>query len=640
MRRTIWLCGAIAGLLSQVVALETVTPPEMEAPIRRAVVFKNGLAFTFREATFTAKGDRVVLKNAPNAILGAIWGYTTDPKVRIVSMNALERKETHTVQNLAELLMLNEGAEVEVTLNALYDKSPPGSYSSWNTPRVIPTEERTYRGKLVVMKPVLNPNTVQRNPYRPRRYSSWYESYPDTLRDETSQLAQLASFAVESDDGTIAVFHPEEVAHVRFLEKQYKREREITIPQNDLELVLSGVRQGQKVTIGIVSIERGLTWIPTYELLLDTPREGKATLNLRGTLVNALDTLTDAEVFLAVGTPHFLFRGVGDPLTLNETYWQLLTMFERDARHYTPDYFYYGRFGGFGGFGGSGAAPSAPAPSPVPSGMGFATIQQSDTLYDWFNIFSPEEGMGVLHLFRLPKITLEERKVASFSLETFTVSYETVYLYTKAAEIPESWRWRYSRSRELETINQLNQQYTIPMLVNRIWKAARLTNRTPIPLPSGTVLIRSGSDVVGQDTLAFTPPGESTEIRLQPTESIHSFEWSVLVDVNEGELAKQFHLVEDSSEAGKGQRGFGYSGYRTVRADAVRILFTNALETPVKLIVRLEVHGKLIRKPEGAIVRTVQSGITRNPLSFVSLELTLPPGETPINYTYLTAERY
>lgn len=189
-----WLCGALA-VLSVAMAYGEPSVHEIEAPIRRVVVFRNGYALIFREATFTAEGDRVVLKNTVKPIFGAVWGYTTDPKVRVISVHAVERKETQTVKSLAELL-LNGGAQVEVTLNAIRDPDPRHyGYS----PALFPAEERAYRGKLMVMKPILDSELVRSLSRRgaPRDYPY----LPRTREDETSALAQAAQFAVETPDG-------------------------------------------------------------------------------------------------------------------------------------------------------------------------------------------------------------------------------------------------------------------------------------------------------------------------------------------------------------------------------------------------------------------------------------------------------
>ncbi len=611
---TRWLCGALA-VLSVAVGYGEPAVREVEAPIRRVVVFRTGYALTFREATFTAEGDRVVLKNTVKPIFGAVWGYTTDPKVRVISIHAVERRETQTVKSLAELLLLNDGAEVEITLNAIRDPNP-----RYYTQMLVPTEERMYRGKLMVMKPILDPAFVRS--LSRRGFSRGYYA-PRTLEDETSALAEAAQFAVESPDG-IVPFHPSQVARVRFL-GDYKRTREVRLPDTTLEMVLDGVRKGQKITVGIACIEQGIGWVPSYEMLLDTPRQGEATLTLRGAVVNQLEDLNDAELFLAVGTPHFLLRQMDDPLNLNADYWQILTWFGDERQRYYPDYFGY-PFGDFGGFGGSPSTVPSAAPASSPPGMGLNLVQPQNRPTWVFPIL--EEGVGVVHLFPLPRIrSMSRGQSASFTLETLTVPYETVYLWTRAAKVPESLRWEWERNPRIETSSQLRQFYTATEIAGSIWKALRIVNPAKFPLPSGAVLIRREMAVQGQDTLPFTPAGGSVEVRLQPDDQLYYFEAEDRV-WDQGEIRQRLQLAGT-------QRWYDDS---RLEMRKVQVRLTNRHPNPVKLVIHYEVYGELLRVPENAAVRTLLRATPPRLLSIMRWETTVPPEGTlfTIEYVYPT----
>lgn len=616
-----WLCGVLA-VWGIVVGYSEPPAPEVEAPIRRVVVFRNGYAMTFREATFTAEGDRVVLKNSARPIFGAVWGYATDPKVRVISIHAVKRKESQTVQSLAELLLLNDGAQVEVTLNAIRDPDPRHyGYS----PALFPAEERTYRGKLMVMKPILDSELVRSLSRRgaPRDYPY----LPRTREDETSALAQAAQFAVETPDG-IVPFHPSQVARVRFL-GDYKRTREVSLPETNIEIMLDGVRKGQKITVGIACIEQGIGWLPAYELLLDSPKQGEATLTLRGTVVNQLEDLNDAELLLAVGTPHFLLRQMDDPLNLNADYWQILTWFGDDRQRYYPDYFGYpfrGTFGGFGGFGGSpGTAPTTPTAPASPPGMGLSVVQLQERPVWIFPVL--EEGVGVVHLFKLPRVrNISLQQSASFTVETFTVPYETVYLWTYAARVPESLRWQWGRNPRLETSSQLRQVYTIPELAGAIWKAARIANPAQFPLPSGSVLVRRDMAVIGQDTLPFAPAGGAVEVRLEPDDQLT---YLVVQDreTDQTEIRQKLRLVSTRD------RGWWQDDSR-LEMMTIQIRLQSRHPQPIKLVIHYEVYGEFLQVPGGATVRALMRSEAPHLLSIMRWETTVPPEGTGFTLTY------
>ncbi|MCK7535570.1 MAG: hypothetical protein MZV63_33580 [Marinilabiliales bacterium] len=71
-------------------------------------------------------------------------------------------------------------------------------------------------------------------------------------------------------------------------------------------------RKPKEAAMGLVYLQRGLRWIPGYQVELDAA--GGATVKLQATLVNDLVDLDDAEVNLVVGVPSFAFAETVDPI--------------------------------------------------------------------------------------------------------------------------------------------------------------------------------------------------------------------------------------------------------------------------------------------------------------------------------------
>ncbi len=353
-----------------------------------------------------------------------------------------------------------------------------------------------------------------------------------------------------------------------------------------------GFARGRKSPSGLRVLSRALAGCLPMSCFLIPPNRAEATLTLRGTVVNQLEDMNDAELLLAVGTPHFLLRQMDDPMNLNADYWQILTWFGDDRQRYYPDYFGYplGGFGDFGGFGGSPSIAPAPAATPAPSGMGL-NLAQSQNRPTWvFPIL--EEGVGVVHLFKLPRIqSMSRQQSASFTVETFTVPYETVYLWTYAARVPESLRWQWGRNPRLETSSQLRQVYTIPELAGAIWKAARIANPAQSPLPSGSVLVRRDKAVIGQDTLPFTPAGGAVEVRLEPDDQLT---YLVVQDreTDQTEIRQKLRLVSTRD------RGWWQDDFR-LEMMTIQIRLQSRHPQPIKRVIHYEVYGEFLQVPGG-----------------------------------------
>ena len=213
------------------------------------------------------------------------------------------------------------------------------------------------------------------------------------------------------------------------------------------------------------------------------------------------------------------------------------------------------------------------------------------------------------------------------TLETLTVPYETVYLWTRTAKVPESLRWEWERNPRIETSSQLRQFYTATEIAGSIWKALRIVNPAKFPLPSGAVLIRREMAVQGQDTLPFTPAGGSVEVRLQPDDQLYYFEAEDRV-WDQGEIRQRLQLAGT-------QRWYDDS---RLEMRKVQVRLTNRHPNPVKLVIHYEVYGELLRVPENAAVRTLLRATPPRLLSIMRWETTVPPEGTlfTIEYVYPT----
>jgi hypothetical protein len=625
------LCGSLLMALATPSDTNTVS----DAPIRRVVVYKDGHCFTQRE--FAVNSATATLAELPHAVLGAVWAYSRDPKVQVAQLRAswLEQRRLVAPQNVAELLVLNDGAEV--TMELMFPAPQPNS----NQP--IQTEQHT--GKLRVFKPAIGykdayPTHDPPPPYspqpistpRPRRdwyywYYSWYpygqQSPPDYVQDEWSRMASQCSFALETARGMV-MFTPAQVKRVEFL-GNYVKERSATVREPQLEISLNGAKAGQRATVVLAALERGIRWIPEYRLVLP-PDAGEATLELHATLINELSDLRDAEVTLAVGAPQFLMKDEISPLAMRETFMQLSRWFGEPEDVYQRAIGGAGGFGGFGGFGGAvPSAPSAPGMgiSPASSEPSFEALTQSESQATVL----PQLSLTPLGRITLPKGAVAQHAVMRQPLPCKRVCFWAVDLTQRERE---SYYWYRPDPRRFRTFEELAYELMQRRnLSGEVQDAILLENKGDLAWTTAPITVVQNGAPIAQDLLLFTPQGEDALVVLGP--------------------APQVNLSHTMSSETRGQ---GFGSIETERRGVIRV--TNARSEAVLLVARVRFLGHYLsatREPFRITRKSVEHSTSdtwdwslrqkapMNPFTEVTWEVIVPPGVTEWEYRYEIREQ-
>ena len=629
-RHGYWL--TLCGSLLMALATPSDTNMVSDAPIRRVVVYKDGHCFTQRE--FAVNSATATLAELPHAVLGAVWAYSRDPKVQVAQLRAswLEQRRLVAPQNVAELLVLNDGAEV--TMELMFPAPQPDS----NQP--IQTEQHS--GKLRVFKPAISykdaypthdpPPSYTPQPLvppRPRRdwyygYYSWYpygqQSPPDYVQDEWSRMASQCSFALETARGMV-MFTPAQVKRVEFA-GNYVKQREATLRRPQLEIHLDGAKAGQRPTVVLAALERGIRWIPEYRLVL-SPKTGEATLELHATLINELCDLREAEVTLAVGAPQFLMKDEISPLTMRETFMQLSRWFGE------PDDVYQRAIGGQAGFGGAlfRAAPSATpepgmgvnTPSPLPADAPQSDLQPT-TL--------PQLSLMPLGRITLPKDSVAQHAVMQQSLPYKRACYWAIDLTQQERS---SYSWYRPDSRRFRTFEELAYELMQRRnLSGEVQDALLLENKSDIAWTTAPITVVQNGAPIAQDILLFTPQGADALVVLGP--------------------APQVNLSHTTSSETRGQ---GFERTLTERRGIIRV--TNGRPESVLMVVRVRFLGHYLsatREPFRITRKSIEvSGndswgawdmrqkAPMNPFTEVTWEVIVPPGVTEWEYRYEVRER-
>ncbi len=299
------LSGVLSGtVLAQKGVVGRSGPPPVEAsaltsiPVRELAVFKDGHAFVLHESEMdvNAEGD-VVLDTLPTPVIGTFWPYSADARARlkaVVAGKCIVRSQ-RTAMTIAELLDANIGAEVIV--------------NEHDGPR--------YRGV---------------NLGRPTQPPKTDAPASRAVQAETTSLSPPAANMVllKLPEGT-KVLPLERIRDLTFL-----GEPGGTLPVEDSRSLLTmkldwGKQQpAARAKVGLVYLQKGVRWIPSYRVEIDGA--GNAKVKLQATLINELADLHDTSVHLVIGVPSFFFKDTLDPIALQDSTAQLSQYFQTSQR--------------------------------------------------------------------------------------------------------------------------------------------------------------------------------------------------------------------------------------------------------------------------------------------------------------------
>jgi len=304
----------ISTVQHQALAQDRAVTRTEKLPVKEVTIFKDGHALVVREGKVPLNSNaEAVLDELPNPVLGTFFPYSLEPGQPLVSVTAGKRQvqTSATALSISELLEANPGAAVSLT-RAKYLPGESG------TGAAVERGEAVISGKLAEI-PV------------PRRS---IEELNKATSDSTAAGATspLKSQLVEIEDSSTggATFLP--IAKIESL--SFKGKHVPTVKSEELKNVLTlrlpAARANQPdAHVGMMYVERGLRWIPSYKVTLNG--SGRARLKLEATLINDLTDLDDVATQLVVGVPSFVAAGEVDPIALSRTVAEVTTQMHRDS---------------------------------------------------------------------------------------------------------------------------------------------------------------------------------------------------------------------------------------------------------------------------------------------------------------------
>ncbi|MCP5070185.1 MAG: hypothetical protein GY946_26760 [bacterium] len=527
---------------------------ELRLDTERVVIFKDGYSLFVRRARAIADEDGSVhtFEIPDAAVLGSFWAFSKTKKLlgmkaQFVTNNDKRHEKTSCI-TIVDLLRANKGNQVKLRLGD--DQVLSGT--------IIDVLERPAPSRLPSARPSVS---IPNQPGRFRMPTAPRPTAPSEVEFEV--LPQGGQLVVVSTPGDGRVILP--VSQVRSLtgrdlETTMVRRFESQRTRKQLQFELGAETAGKLVDINILYFTPGLRWIPTYRLSGELKDQGD--LALQAEILNEVMDLDGVAADMVVGVPHFKFREVISPLSLEA---QMRNVLRQAApqlmgQHLSNAYFQ--------------------------SRSGEVRDNNSGSRID----IAPElavAGSGDLFVYSIPKLTLAKGARATMPLWQSTVPLK--HLYTADIALGRDARGGKSyvqqRSSRFDPRGrQRNEQSPLELAQHKVWHQFQMTNEGDVPWTTGAALTMRGNLPLGQDMLTYTPVGAEALLPL-----------TVAVDVC---------AEYDEEEIKRDPNAETWQGHRYARiTKRATIHLCNYRGKSTRMRLKLGLGGKVLEASDGGVLK-------------------------------------
>ena len=424
--------------------------------VKEVTVFKDGHALMLHEGRMPVDGSGDVLMDyLPSPVLGTFWPYSSDKDVKLAAVVAGQRKVRveRTSLNLRELLEGNVGAEVIVA-------ETPLSGGGTNP------DTRTYTATIVGL---------------PMRSSKELEATAPP--GEGEKLAQKGDIILLKTTEGVKAVNLDRIQQVTF-RGAHKTSVASEEFRNLLRLKLQwGNRKpAPEVNMGLLYLQRGIRWIPSYKFVMDG--KGSVAVQLEATLINELADIEDVTANLVVGVPSFAFAETADPMGLGQTVARLSQYFRRDAQ--------------------TQYALSNAIMSQTAARMGERLDQSKSEGRDLGPEIGGSEKSEDLFIFTVQHVTLKKGERMVLPVTSFNLKYQDVFTVDLGLT-PPTEIWRHFNNQQQAEIARL-------LLGPHATHKIRLNNSSSCPITTAPALIFRDGQLLGQAMTTYTSIGGSLDL--------------------------------------------------------------------------------------------------------------------------------
>jgi len=477
-----------------------VTAAEFEPEVKEITIFKDGHALVAREGVGTPENGTLVTTVVPESLLGTFWVAVEKggPALESVSAEWRTVEEDVPCTSVAEIVRANAGRAATLVVM-------DGDMATTVTGTLLSLGTRT--------------ETREQLPPPPQPTPHYYGWRPPPAPERTRTIEDVETapeFTAVRNEATEAVTFVK-LADVRRVEVDGAPALTKKIKLKERALTLRFDRPSrQPVKVALVSVERGVRWIPEYRI--EHPEGGeRAKVRFQATIVNDILDLTDVRAHFVVGIPRFRLGKALSPTALVEVPRLLSSYFapasqQGGAGTGFDANFYSNRMMGQALAAPSGtvsARPGAVRLDAVPAGVA------GDRAAD-------------LYVYHHERLTLAKGARASVTLWENELPAEEVYTWDIEPEVPKEL-WRH--------INERRQREIASRLAEpKVMRALRLTNKLDVPLTTGAAVLFCGGQILAQDLLTYTSSGNSVDVPLTVAIDVNS-------SISDEEIGREHNAV-------------------------------------------------------------------------------------------------
>ncbi len=356
-----------------------------------------------------------------------------------------------------------------------------------------------------------------------------------------------------------------------------------------LSLDLGAEAAEKPIELTLIYFTPGLRWIPTYRI--SGQLNDSAQLALQGEILNETEDLDGVALDLVVGVPHFRFGNLISPLALEAQLRNALAQAAPQLMNQTiSNAMFSQRAGEWRG---------------RPAGGDGVGIELPDELTG--------TGEQDLFVYSVPRFSLGKGGRATVPL--WQAQAPLRHLYTLDLHVVRHGQ----HGSMVRGANETGYPADSPLrlLENQVWHQLELANRSKVPWTTGAAMILRGDLPVGQDLLAYTPPGARSLLPMTVAVNLRG-------ELSEEEIERQPNALQ-----------WGGHSYSMIRKKGT-ITVTSHREAPSAMRIVARVAGKVTKADAQATVRIddfhpadwQHGAVWQNNHSEVIWNLNLEPGES------------
>jgi len=429
--------------------------------------------------------------------------------------------------------------------------------------------ETATTGKIIAFAPDRAPRQV--NPYAVGEPSDPNQRLP---------MGPGQFMLFQTDDGVLAL-NPYRVWSIRFSDAEVEQTFIRDTKRVELEAELASPSHGDWLSVSYLA--KGITWAPSY--LLDVSDPKHARLSSKALIINEAEDLEGARVDLITGFPNLQFADILSPMATKEDLAGFLRSLGRGRSEVTGVSIMSNVMTQRAEFGAGEEMARAFA---VP---GYGAAAAGRIAEDLF-------------LYPLEDVRLAKGETGYYPLFTETVPYTEFYHWEIPDYISEEDRYGQRQREERDKPEE-------------VWHSLRLTNTTSLPWTTAPAQMLQHGNIIGQDTLTYTPPKAKATVKI--TQAV-----SVKAEQAEAEVERERDAV----------RLYGYHYDRVTIKGTLSV--TNYRDENISLEITKTLSGDLKSTAPEAEDLTLARGLKHvNPVHLLTWKIDLAPGEhRDITYTY------